>query len=205
MRLILTHEQADFDALASLYAASLLYEPAYPVLPHHLNRNVRAFLTLYGHEFGFLEARDLPPQAVEEVILVDTQSLITVRGMSQKTRVRVLDHHPRRSSLNPNWDLYIDEVGATTTLLVEGLQEHDGGLTPLQATLLLLGIYEDTGSLTYSRTTSRDAQAVAYLLEQGASLKMAAEFLNPPLSEAQRTLYDSLVANSETLEVQGHR
>ncbi|MFN3741578.1 MAG: CBS domain-containing protein [Anaerolineales bacterium] len=205
MRLILTHEQADFDALASLYAASLLYEPAYPVLPHHLNRNVRAFLTLYGHEFGFVEARDLPSQAVDEVILVDSQSLITVRGMSRATRVRIIDHHPRRPSLNPDWDVYIDEIGATTTLLVEGLQEHNGGLTPLQATLLLLGIYEDTGSLTYSRTTPRDAQAVAYLLEQGASLKMAAEFINPPLSEAQRALYDLLVANSETLEIHGHR
>lgn len=205
MRLILTHEQADFDALASLYAAALLYEPAYAVLPRHLNRNVRAFVTLYGNEFDFLEARDLPPEPVEEVVLVDTQSLITVRGMSRETRVRVIDHHPRRSSLHPEWETCIEEIGATTTLLVEGLQEHNGNLNPLQATLLLLGIYEDTGSLTYSRTTARDVRAAAYLLEQGASLQIASEFLNPPLSEAQRALYDVLVARAETLEVHGHR
>lgn len=205
MRLILTHEQADFDALASLYAAALLYEPAYAVLPRHLNRNVRAFVTLYGNEFDFLEARDLPPEPVEEVVLVDTQSLITVRGMSRETRVRVIDHHPRRPSLHPAWETCIEEIGATTTLLVEGLQEHNGNLTPLQATLLLLGIYEDTGSLTYSRTTARDVRAAAYLLEQGASLQIAAEFLNPPLSETQRLLYDVLVSRAEMLEVHGHR
>ncbi len=204
MRLILTHEQADFDALASLYAATLLYEPAYAVLPRHLNRNVRAFVTLYGNEFGFLDARDLPSAPVEEVVLVDTQSLVTVRGMGAKTRVRVIDHHPRRPSLNPQWETYIDEVGATTTLLVESLQEHNGNLMPLQATLLLLGIYEDTGSLTYSRTTARDARAVAYLLEQGASLKIASDFLNPPLSEAQRKLYDALIQQAETLDIHGH-
>jgi len=204
MRLILTHEQADFDALASLYAATLLYEPACAILPRHLNRNVRAFVTLYGNEFGFLDPRDLPGGAVEEVVLVDTQSLITVRGMGAKTRVRVIDHHPRRPSLNPEWEVCIDEVGATTTLLVESLQEHNGHLTPLQATLLLLGIYEDTGSLTYSRTTARDARAVAYLLEQGASLKIAADFLNPPLSEAQRKLYDMLIQRAEMLDIHGH-
>ena len=43
MRIILTHEQADFDALASLLGAYLLDESAIPVLPRRMNRNVRAF------------------------------------------------------------------------------------------------------------------------------------------------------------------
>jgi tRNA nucleotidyltransferase (CCA-adding enzyme) len=33
MRIILTHEQADFDAIASLLGAYLLDESALPVLP----------------------------------------------------------------------------------------------------------------------------------------------------------------------------
>ena len=48
VQIILTHEQADFDALASLLGAYLLDELSVPVLPRRLNRNVRAFLTLYG-------------------------------------------------------------------------------------------------------------------------------------------------------------
>src|SRR5690606_38784089 len=43
MQVILTHERTDFDALASLLAASLLYPDALPVLPRRLNRNVSNF------------------------------------------------------------------------------------------------------------------------------------------------------------------
>lgn len=205
MRLILTHEQADFDALASLYGAHLLDEQALPVLPRRMNRNVRAFVTLYGAEFPFVEARDLQPGKVESVTLVDTQSLITLKGMSARTSVRVVDHHPRRGGLPDDWHISIDETGATTTILVEALQERDGNLSAIQATLLLLGIYEDTGSLTYASTTPRDVRAAGYLLEQGASLRIAGEFLNPPLSAEQRQLYDELVSRAQTHEIHGHR
>ena len=122
MRLILTHEQADFDALASLFGAALLDERSVPVLPRRLNRNVRSFITLYGADFSFVDPRDLPPGKVESVTLVDTQSLVTLKGMGTKTSVRVVDHHPLRPGLPDDWQVTIDEIGATTTLLVEAMQ-----------------------------------------------------------------------------------
>lgn len=205
MRLVLTHEQADFDALAALFAAHLLDESAYAVLPRRMNRNVRAFLALYGAEFPFVEPRDLPAGAVEMVTLVDTQSLVTLKGMGERTRVRVFDHHPLRKNNPAGWEVTTFDLGATTTFLVEALHERSSSLSPLQATLLLLGIYEDTGSLTYSRTTPRDARAVAWLLEQGADLGVAGKFLNPPLTQEQREIYDRLAAAAETHEINGHR
>ena len=42
--LILTHEHTDFDALASMLAASRLYPQSVPVLPRQINRNLEAFL-----------------------------------------------------------------------------------------------------------------------------------------------------------------
>ena len=205
MQLILTHEQADFDALASLFGASLLDERSLPVLPRRLNRNVRSFLTLYGADFSFVDPRDLPQGRVASVTLVDTQSLITLKGMGAKTTVRVVDHHPLRAGLPTDWDVTIEEIGATTTMLVETMQVQNGHLSSIQATLLLLGIYEDTGSLTYSRTTPRDVRAAAWLLERGARLKIAADFLNPPLSVAQRELYEELLENVQTHHINGHR
>ena len=206
MRLLLTHENADFDALASLFAASLLDERALPVLPRRLNRNVRAFLTLYGGEFPFLEPRDLPRGAIESILLVDTQSLITLKGMTPETKIRVIDHHPRKKETPASWDVSLEDLGAATTILVERLQEVDGNaLSTTQATLLLLGIYEDTGSLMYAGTTPRDVRAAAWLLENGASLPLAAEFLNPPLSPAQRKLYESLAEAAETHLLHGRR
>ena len=201
--LILTHEQADFDAVAAALAAHLLHPGSIPVLPRRLNRNVRAFLNLYSDRLPFVEHEDLPGGKVERVTLVDTQSLLSVKGVTQRTEVYVIDHHPPQPGLPAHWQVHCEEVGATTTLLVEVLREANGGLDLAQATLLLLGIYEDTGSLTYAGTTPRDVYAAAWLLEQGASLVVAADFLNHPLSPEQRQLYEHLLEAAETHEIHG--
>lgn len=204
MDIILTHEQADFDALAALLAAFLLNEKAYAVLPRRMNRNVRAFLNLYGADLPFIDSRDLPNRPIGTVTLVDTQSLVTLKGISAQTQIHVVDHHQVRPELPPEWHISGERLGACTTLLVENLREHNGALTTLQATLLLLGIYEDTGSLTYISTSPRDIRAAAYLLESGASLRIANSFLNPPLSPEQRALYERLQDTARTVNLHGH-
>jgi len=204
MQLILTHDQADFDAVGSLLGAALIHEGAVPILPPRLNRNARAFLNLYGAELPFMEQQDLTGKPIDSIILVDTQSLVTVKGMRRSTRVRVIDHHHQRTDIAPEWQFSLDTTGACTTIFCEHLHDHHNPVNPIQATLLLLGIYEDTGSLTYASTTARDIRAAAYLMDQGASLKIAANFLNPPLSPAQRLLYDRLLASAESLHIHGH-
>lgn len=204
MQIILTHEQADFDALASMLGAYLLNDAALAVMPRRMNRNVRAFVTLYGMDLPLIDPRDMPNEPVESVILVDTQSLVSVKGMTSNTLVRVIDHHPRREGLPDSWIVTNDEIGATTTLLVEELRDRDGTLSIIQATLLLLGIYEDTGSLTYTRTTARDLRAAAFLLDQGADLRTAINYLNHPLSQVQQAIYDQLRAQAEHYHIHGH-
>jgi len=203
MHLILTHEQADFDALGSAYGAFLLDPSAVMVLPRRVNRNARAFLTLYGDGLPFVAFDDLPQQEVDRVTLVDTQSLASLKRTAARLRVHVIDHHPCSPNLDPSWTLTIETVGATTTLLVESLQE--AGLTPnvVGATLLLLGIYEDTGSLSYIGTGPRDVRGCAWLLENGANLAIATDFLNHPISSEQRRLYDRLLEGAETLVLHG--
>ena len=204
MRIILTHEQADFDALGSLLGAYLLDDSAIPVLPRRMNRNVRAFVTLYGAELPFVELRDLPNEPVESICLVDTQSMVSVRGVNEGTRVHIVDHHPIRPDIPPSWTISSEDVGATTTIFVEDMRERDRDLSMIQATTLLLGIYEDTGSLTYSRTNARDLHAASYLLEQPGNLRIASDFLNHPLSTEQQNLYDNLRQHLETYHVHGH-
>ncbi len=203
MHVILTHEQADFDALASLFCAHLLNEKAIPVLPNRVNRNVRNFLNLYGADLPFSEARDLTSSSIRQITLVDTQSLVTLKGINSKTRVAVVDHHEKRMDLPQEWQVRLESVGATTTILVDLLRETSHPLTTMEATLLLLGIYEDTGSLTYASTTVRDVKAAAYLLERGASLRVAVNYLNPALSESQKKLADRLLDGARTYPVHG--
>jgi tRNA nucleotidyltransferase (CCA-adding enzyme) len=204
VHVVLTHEQADFDAIASLLGAHLLDENAVPVLPRRLNRNVRAFITLYGLDLPFVDPRDLPKTKIETVTLVDTQSLVTIKGMNKKTKTYVLDHHPARADLPKEWQVTTEDTGATTTILVEAIQERDVQLSIPQSTLLLLGIYEDTGGLTYIRTNPRDLRAAAYLVEQGASMQILGDFLNHPLSNEQQALYDYLRENVENFLVHGN-
>lgn len=189
--LILTHEHADFDAVASQLAAHKLYPEGVPLLSRRVNRNVRQFLTLYWGVLPFIRPEEWRRQRVEEVILVDTQSLSSVRGLVRQPRVRVIDHHLNQTP-QPEWIVQVEAVGANTTLLVEKLQLSGLVLTAEEATLLLLGIYEDTGSLTYDTTTARDARAAAWLLEQDAQLAVVRRFLNVPLNEAQQALYETL-------------
>jgi tRNA nucleotidyltransferase (CCA-adding enzyme) len=203
MHVILTHEQADFDALGALLGAHLLHPEAIPVLPRRMNRNARAFIDLYGGELPFVDPRALPGEAIESVLLVDTQSLVTLKGMSAKTRVEVIDHHQLRGDLPAEWRVRVEPTGAATTLMVEEIQARGIRLTEIQASLLLMGIYEDTGALTYTATTPREARAAAFLLENGASLSLVGEYLNPPLSPEQSRLYDRLLAAAETIVING--
>jgi tRNA nucleotidyltransferase (CCA-adding enzyme) len=204
VHVILTHEQADFDAVASLLGAHLLDENAVPVLPRRLNRNVRAYITLYGLDLPFVDPRDLPKVKIETVTLVDTQSMVTLKGMSKKTEIHVLDHHPERDNLPKGWHVTTEDLGATATMLVEAMQERSVQLSIPQATLLLLGIYEDTGGLTYVRTSPRDLRAAAYLVEQGASMQILGDFLNHPLSVEQQTVYENLREDIETYLIHGN-
>jgi tRNA nucleotidyltransferase (CCA-adding enzyme) len=203
MNLILTHEQADFDAIASLLAARLLDPEALAVLPRRVNRNVRAYLTLYGDRLPFVEFDDLPRTRIKHLTLVDTQSLVSVRGYNRHTKVHVVDHHPADPDLDPSWTAHIDEIGATTSLLVEALQESGIELDVVTATILMLGIYEDTGSLSYSGTTPRDVRAAAWLLDCGANITIVADFLNHPLSSEQRVLYERLFDAAEAYDFHG--
>jgi len=204
MEIILTHENADFDALASLLAAAKLHPGAIPVLPRRLNRNLRDFLAIYGDEFPFVQPQDLPRRPVERAIVVDTQNFVPVKGMSPHTRIHIVDHHPLSVELKQGMSYSGGETGATVTMLVERFPERGLVPSPIEATLMLLGIYEDTGSLSYPTTTPRDIRCAAWLLEQGANLAVVGDFLHQPLTEKQRRLYHLLIENSHSHDFSGH-
>ncbi|HML21060.1 MAG TPA: CBS domain-containing protein [Aggregatilinea sp.] len=205
MKLILTHDNADFDAIASLWAAHRLTPDAVPVLPRRVNRNVERFLNLYSELFAFVQPDDLKRgQPVEHVTVVDTQGFSTVRGMHPDTPLLFIDHHPLTREMAPHQQFSGDILGATTTLLVEQLHARNIRLESVEATLLMLGIYEDTGSLLYGTTTPRDIRCAGWLLERGADLDAVRDFLQHPLVTEQRVLYEALIEHAEIHTVNGH-
>jgi tRNA nucleotidyltransferase (CCA-adding enzyme) len=208
MEIITTHTNADLDALASMVAAQKLYPDAVMVFPGTLLRNVEEFMALHKDTLNVKTVKEIKQALVQRVILVDTKTpgrLDKLAGLLRKpgVRIHIYDHHPRCEG-DVRGDLeVISMVGATTTLLIEKIRELRLRVTPLEATVFALGIYEDTGSLTFSNTTSRDAAAVSFLLAQGANLSVVANFLDRPLSEKQRLLLKTLLVSAEHHDVHG--
>ncbi|MCU0498964.1 MAG: CBS domain-containing protein [Anaerolineae bacterium] len=204
MKVILTHPNADFDAIASLLGAYKLDPTAIPLLPKRQNRNVNEFLHLYQNGLPFREKSDFDASQVSQVLLVDTQKLPTLKGLREDIPVSILDHHPRKQDLPAHADIVIDETGSNATLLVERLQAANIPINSLEATLLALGVYEDTGSLGYGTTTPRDIRAAAWLLEQKAVLDTVRRFLTPPLTPEQQRLYEILMRASQNRVIHGY-
>lgn len=201
--LILTHENADFDAVAAQHAAACLTPGATPILSRHVNRNVQEFLNLYGGAFRFVHPDHLERQRIEQATIVDSQAHPSVRGVKAETPLLIIDHHPLTRTLEPHQQFTGDLTGATTTLLVERMRAERFAPSPIEATLFMLGIYEDTGSLLYGTTTVRDVLAAAWLLERGADLDIVRKFMIHPLTDDQRMLYGKLLESAQAHQVHG--
>jgi len=204
MEVILTHNNADFDAVASMLGASKLHPQAMPILPQRLSRNVAEFMALYRNGLPFTHWDDFKRTRITRLIVTDTQSPPALRGTRPGTPMLIYEHHPPERDFGPHEDAHFETLGAISTYFVERIQAEDLPLTTLEATLLALGIYADTGMLTYGGTTPRDVHAVAWLLERGAVLDTVRRFLVVPLNDAQQALMAQLLHNPETRSIQGY-
>lgn len=206
IEVILTHEHADFDAVAAMVGLARLQPAAIAVLPQTVNNNVGRFLRLYGHQLPLVPRESFPAQRIEHVWIVDARQVKRLPGMTQRTRRTVLDHHPFTSGRKSSRTCYeVANVGATSTMIVERMQAHSYRPSTIDATMLLLGIYEDTGCLTYRQTTPRDLHAAAWLIEAGADLGAVGEFLTYPLSARGEATLSELLRGAELLTVCGQQ
>ncbi len=120
----------------------------------------------------------------------------------------VFDHHERdKDSLMSlaTDDSQVEVVGSATTILVEKIRKKKIALTQFDATLLAIGIFEDTGCLTYAGTTARDAECVAFLIQHGADLSVVREYIRPKIEQEQVALLEELLRAAQVINVQGHK
>lgn len=209
MDLIVTHRTADFDALASMVAAEKLYPGARLMFPGTPEAGVRDFMELCQGVVKVENEKDCHLDDIDRLILVDTRlaSRIgkAVELIKRGVKVHIYDHHPRtKEDIKPDKECS-QEVGATVTILLGMIRKQNIKLTPLEATIMALGIYEDTGSLTYLSTTRKDIEAVGFLLSKGANLKVVSSYLNRELSPEQTSLLVTLLNSIETYRLDGVR
>ena len=118
--------------------------------------------------------------------------------------IEVYDHHVDAKSDIQFTQIHTEAVGAITTYIAELLQARGLVLTPFEATAMALGVHVDTGSLTFSQTTPRDARAIAWLMEQSANLATIAEYNEPGLSNELQDLFKVALNELQQTKVHGY-
>ncbi len=209
LEIITTHINADFDALASMLAAAKLYPNAVLVFPGSQEKNLRNFFiqsVLYFFNVARVKEIDFP--SVRRLIMVDTRQASRIGPLSQilankDLSVHIYDHHPDAEDDVRGEIEIVDHVGANATLMIELLSAKGVELTPEEATVLAMGLYEDTGSFTFRSTTSRDYLAAAYLLEHGADLNVVSEMISRELTVDQVSLLNELINAHRTHTING--
>ncbi|NJN61360.1 MAG: CBS domain-containing protein [Coleofasciculaceae cyanobacterium RL_1_1] len=188
MDLILCHTTADFDSLGAAVGLARLRPGSRIVLTGGAHPGVEMFLRLHRDEYPLIERRSVNPKTIRSIAIVDTQHRDRIGkaaewlDLPQLTTIEVFDHHLGSRSDIPATDRHIHDIGATTTLIVEQLQAASVTLNVHEATVMALAIHVDTGSLTYDRATTRDALALAWLMQQGANQHVIAQYIEPGLS-----------------------
>ena len=120
---------------------------------------------------------------------------------AEKLQIIIFDHHQKSHEDIDYGDDFTRYYGATTTILVNIIKKRKIQITPLEATLFSLGIYEDTGSFTYPGTTDKDLEAASFLKKQGANSNVISRFLNLSLTAQQHSLLEKLIANIKKISI----
>jgi tRNA nucleotidyltransferase (CCA-adding enzyme) len=211
MDVITTHLHADFDGLAAMVAARKLYPGAVLVLSGGAQETVRRFLAV--HDLGLTRLKDLEMQQVTRLILVDTQEPERLGPLQPLCRnpavaIHIFDHHPETAAESGQGICQaeckvVEPVGATTTVLIERMLQQGRALSPLEATVLALGLYDETGFFAYVSTTPRDLEAAAAVRRAGADLTVVADTLRQPLDPDAIALLHDLLQRGETYYLEG--
>lgn len=209
MEVITTHVNADFDCLGSMVAAQKLYPGALMVFSGSQEKSMRDFfLKSAGYAFSFTKLKEIDLDRISRLIIVDCQhssrigsffSIIDKPGLD----IHLFDHHPTVEGGIRATGGEVRIAGSTTTILVSRIMKSGIRITPAEATLMMLGIYEDTGRLTFSSSTVEDFSAAGWLLGQGAELNTVADFVTQELTAEQVSLLNDLLQTLTRINCNG--
>src|SRR6266702_1938797 len=209
MDVITTHVNADFDCLGAMVAAKKLYPDALLVFSGAQEKSVRDFfLKSTGYALNFTRLKDLDLASITRLILVDCQHSSRIGRFAEilqnpGLQIHIYDHHPEAFGDIKSSGGEIRDCGASTTILCKILMQQRVVVSASEATLMMLGIYEDTGKLTFPSTTADDYLAAAWLLGKGANLNPVADFLIQELTAEQISLLNDLLKSITIISLNG--
>lgn len=206
---ITAHANADFDALGAMVAASKLYPDAVLVFPGSQETNLRNFfIESTTYLFNFKAFKDIDPESVELLVVVDTRQRSRIPHVrpvldNPNLRIHLYDHHPDTDEDLPAEKSVVKDWGATVTIITHEIRERGITLHPEEATLLGLGIYEDTGGFAFNSISPEDFEAAGWLKSQGMDIEVISDMLSRELSAEQVTYLGELLKNAKSYDIHG--
>ena len=199
LTVITTHMNADFDAMACMLAAQKLYPDGIVVFPGSHEKTLRNFFVQsMVYLFNMADIRDIDFQKIRRLVLVDTRQPARIGRFSEilekeDLEIHIFDHHPPlKNDIKGHLEV-IKPTGAAVSILAQMIKDRKIPLSENEATIMCLGIYEDTGSFTFSSTTEADFLAAAFLLSQGAKLDIISNLTAREMSFEQVGLLNDML------------
>src|SRR6185369_6571859 len=209
MDVITTHVNADFDCLGAMTAAARLYPGSLVSFPGSQEKGVRDFLARHPDYFPVAtRAKEIDLDSVTRLIIVDCQHANRIGRFAALigrpgVEVHIYDHHPVTEwSVLPSGGV-IRHCGSSSTILAGLLRERSISLSPEEATMIMLGIYEDTGRLMFPSTTVEDFLAAAWLLERGGRLNIVSASITQEMTTQQVELLNALLKTLKSSTING--
>ncbi len=207
--IITTHTNADFDAVASMLAAQKLYPGALVVFPGFHEKNMKNFfVSTMAYLFHMANYREIKPEHIGRLVIVDTRQASRIGDLKELLErpgieIHVYDHHPQlKDDIRADFEIY-RSTGANVTMLIDLIREKSIPVNPDEATIMCLGIYEDTGAFTYASTTQDDFTAAAWLLGKGASLTTISDLIAKEMDPQQIALLNDMFHSAVHYPVKG--
>ena len=209
LTVITTHINADFDALASMLAAQKLYPGSIIVFPGSYEKSLRNFfIKSMVYLFNMADIKDIDFSNIKKLVLVDTKQPSRIGKFASILKrsdleIDIYDHHPAMANdIKGNYEVN-RVIGATVSILTEIIKKKGIDLSPDEATILCLGIYEDTGSFTFSSTTEMDFIAAAFLISKGAHLDIVSNLISREISAEQVGLLNDMIQAAMHYNING--
>ena len=209
LTIITSHINADFDAIASMLAAQKLYPGSLVVFPGSQEKNLRNFfIDSMAYLFNMANIKDIDFSNVKRLVLVDTRQPNRIGKLSLLLKqpdldIHIYDHHPSTPN-DIKGRIELNRLtGATVTILTEILEKKGIDISPDEATIMCLGIYEDTGSFTFPSTTEDDFKASAFLLSKGANLNIVSDLISREISSQQVGLLNDMIQAAVRYSING--
>ncbi len=208
--IITCHINADFDCISSMIAARILYPEGILIFPGTQEQSMRNFfIQSASYLLNFYTIKDILKESVRKVVVCDTRQISRLSHIQDilennpDLEIHVYDHHPpSEEDIKASFGV-VKKWGAAASILASIIKEKELPISAEEATIIGMGIYEDTGNFTFSSTTYHDLEVAAWLRKKGMDVGFIADFMHRDLDAHQVSLLNSLLESITSHKING--